>query len=40
MEDITTVSISRTLKARIDRLGKHGENWDDILERLIFKEKR
>jgi len=34
-EDITTIKISKTIRDRLKELGKKGETYDEILERLL-----
>ncbi|WP_309493380.1 DUF7557 family protein [Candidatus Hecatella orcuttiae] len=33
--EVTTIQISKTIRERLKELGKKGETYDDILERLL-----
>jgi predicted CopG family antitoxin len=35
----TTIAVSPEVKAKIERLGRKGESYDDILRRLLFSEE-
>jgi len=35
----TTIAVSPEIKAKIKRLGRKGESYDDILRRLLFSEE-
>lgn len=34
-ENTTTIEVKRTTKTKLDKLGKKGETYNDIIERLI-----
>ncbi|GFO96341.1 hypothetical protein ig2599ANME_0529 [groundwater metagenome] len=34
-KDITTIQISKSLRDRLKELGKKGETYDEIIERLL-----
>lgn len=34
-KDITTIQVSKTIRDRLKELGKKGETYDEIIERLL-----
>lgn len=36
--EFTSISIKPDTKARLEKLGKKGESWDELLNRLVFHE--
>jgi predicted CopG family antitoxin len=39
MKKMTTIWISKETKEKLDKLGKFGESYNDILKRLLKKEE-
>lgn len=36
----TTIQLEQTTKQGLNKLGRRGESYDDIINRLIFKKER
>ena len=34
-DDTTTIEVKKTTKAKLDKLGKKGDSYNDIIERLL-----
>jgi transcriptional regulator len=39
-KDITTIQISKSIRDRLKELGKKGETYDEIIERLLLSAEK